>query len=153
MCVLQKIIKDRDEERERLRRELQRSREQLHAMHESQRRSQVSRPSSLVSSEDDTGWCLETHVCHVFMLVYLFVYIIYLYLNLYTFFISTCSSRSLHPLCLCVCMFLEHVFVVWQLNAFHCFKCDAAELTPYGTYVDKMDLIISNKIFCYFCFH
>ncbi|KAJ4436320.1 hypothetical protein ANN_18951 [Periplaneta americana] len=61
MCVLQKIIKDRDEERERLRRELQRSREQLHAMHESQRRSQVSRPSSLVSSEDDTGWCLETH--------------------------------------------------------------------------------------------
>ncbi|XP_069677128.1 rho guanine nucleotide exchange factor 12 isoform X3 [Periplaneta americana] len=54
LSQLLKIIKDRDEERERLRRELQRSREQLHAMHESQRRSQVSRPSSLVSSEDDT---------------------------------------------------------------------------------------------------
>jgi hypothetical protein len=74
-CPLQKIIKDRDEERERLRRELQRSREQLHVMHESHRRNQLnasaspshSRPNSLISqeglcepphdSEDDTGWC------------------------------------------------------------------------------------------------
>lgn len=71
--LLQKIIKDRDEERERLRRELQRSREQLHVMHESHRRNQLnasaspshSRPNSLISqeglcephhdSEDDTG--------------------------------------------------------------------------------------------------
>lgn len=74
---LQKIIKERDEERERLRRELQRSREQLHVMHESHRRNQLnaspspshSCPNSLISqeglceahhdSEDESGWCRE----------------------------------------------------------------------------------------------
>nr|CAD7452501.1 unnamed protein product [Timema tahoe] len=74
LTQLLKIVRDRDEERERLRRELQRSREQLHCMHESQRRQQnlnlptsptPSRPSSYVSvgssseqphdSEEDTG--------------------------------------------------------------------------------------------------
>ncbi|XP_063236975.1 rho guanine nucleotide exchange factor 11-like isoform X2 [Bacillus rossius redtenbacheri] len=72
---LLKLVRDRDEERERLRRELQRSREQLHVMHESHRRSQLaaapspagSRPSSYLSQagscdppgdgEDDTGVC------------------------------------------------------------------------------------------------
>ncbi|PSN51929.1 hypothetical protein C0J52_06306 [Blattella germanica] len=78
LTQLLKIIKDRDEERERLRRELQRSREQLHVMHESHRRSQLnasaspshSRPNSLISqegscephheSEDDTEVVLST---------------------------------------------------------------------------------------------
>lgn len=72
-CLLQKIVKDRDEEREQLRRELQRSREQLHVLLESDRRNQLNassspshlQPNSLISqegpcephhdSEDDTG--------------------------------------------------------------------------------------------------
>ena len=71
--LLQKIVKDRDEEREQLRRELQRSREQIHALLESDRQNQLNassspshlQPSSLISqerpcephhdSEDDTG--------------------------------------------------------------------------------------------------
>ncbi|XP_023714771.1 rho guanine nucleotide exchange factor 12 isoform X5 [Cryptotermes secundus] len=66
LTQLLKIIKDRDEERERLRRELQRSREQLHVMHESHRRNQLnaspspshSRPNSLISQE---GLCEPHH--------------------------------------------------------------------------------------------
>ncbi|KAJ9582237.1 hypothetical protein L9F63_003366, partial [Diploptera punctata] len=59
LTQLLKIIKERDEERERLRRELQRSREQLHMMHESHRRSPMhSRPNSVVSQE---GSCEPHH--------------------------------------------------------------------------------------------
>ena len=73
LCLLQKIVKERDEEREQLRRELQRSREQLHVLLESDRRNHLNassspshlQTSSLISqeepcephhdSEDDTG--------------------------------------------------------------------------------------------------
>jgi len=58
-CLLQKIVKDRDEEREQLRRELQRTREQLHVLLESDRRNQLNassspshlQPNSLISQE------------------------------------------------------------------------------------------------------
>lgn len=55
LTQLLKMMKERDEERERLRRELQRCREQLHVMHESQRRE--NRESS--SSETGTGQNVE----------------------------------------------------------------------------------------------
>ena len=72
-CPLQKIVKDRDEECEQLRRELQRSREQLHVLLESDHQNQLNassspshlQPSSFIyqegpcerhhDSEDDTG--------------------------------------------------------------------------------------------------
>jgi DNA gyrase/topoisomerase IV subunit A len=73
LTQLLKIVKDRDEEREKLSRELQRSREQLHVLLQSDRRKQLNassspshiQPSSLISQEgpcelhqdreDDTG--------------------------------------------------------------------------------------------------
>ena len=72
-CLLQRIVKDRDEEREQLCHELQRSREQLHVLLESDCQNQLNasstpshlQPSSLIlqegpcephhSSEDDAG--------------------------------------------------------------------------------------------------
>lgn len=49
--VLQKIIKERDEERERLRKELQRSREQIHVLHETHRKSSSSPSHSKVTDD------------------------------------------------------------------------------------------------------
>ncbi|XP_066992612.2 rho guanine nucleotide exchange factor 12 isoform X3 [Anabrus simplex] len=59
LTQLLKTVKSQDEERDCLRRELQRLREQVHAMHESRRRSQMEappspRPARVPGSEDDS---------------------------------------------------------------------------------------------------
>lgn len=53
LTQLLKMMKERDEERERLRRELQRCREQLHVMHESRRREKAEPQSDIPSSDHE----------------------------------------------------------------------------------------------------
>ncbi|KAJ1521308.1 hypothetical protein ONE63_002986 [Megalurothrips usitatus] len=55
LTQLLKMMKERDEERERLRRELQRCREQLHVMHESQRREKQDSQSETATDLDVSG--------------------------------------------------------------------------------------------------
>lgn len=55
LTQLLKMMKERDEERERLRRELQRCREQLHVMHESQRREKAESQPNTPSDNELTG--------------------------------------------------------------------------------------------------